>query len=272
MTKKLCSIHFSEQKIYLYPMDKLSAVIITLNEERNIGRCLESLVDVVDEVIVLDSLSTDKTEEICSKYDFVRFEKRAWAGYSDSKNYANSLATHDYIFSIDADEALSEELKTSILNAKEKGFSGVYILNRKTNYCGTWIHHSGWYPDFKVRIFPKTETKWIGEYVHEELEFSSTQKETTLKGDLHHYSYYSYTDHRARADKYSVLTAQKMHARGKKAGILKPYISALGRFISMYIIKLGFLDGHAGWKIATISAQSNVLKYKERRRLNKQHA
>lgn len=253
-------------------MDKLSAVIITLNEERNIGRCLESLVGVADEVIVLDSMSTDRTEEICNQYDFVRFEKRAWAGYSESKNYANSLAAHHYIFSIDADEALSEELAKSILKEKENGFSGVYIVNRKTNYCGTWINHSGWYPDYKVRIFPKSETKWVGEYVHEELEFSAPQNEQLLQGDLHHYSYYDYADHRARADKYSLLTAQKMHVKGKKAGILKPYISALGRFISMYLIKLGFLDGHAGWKIATISAQSNILKYKELRRLNKQHA
>ena len=253
-------------------MDKLSGVIITLNEERNIERCLSSLVGIVDEVIVLDSFSTDHTEKICQQFDFVRFEKRNWEGYSKSKNYANSLATHPYIFSIDADEAVSEELKFALLSEKEKGFSGIYVINRKTNYCGTWIHHSGWYPDLKVRVFPKDNTKWIGEFVHEELEFTSPQKETLLQGDLHHYSYYDYHDHRSRADKYSILTAQKMFAKGKKVSFLKPYLSALGRFVSMYVIKLGFLDGHAGWKIATISAQSNILKYNELRRLHKENA
>jgi glycosyltransferase involved in cell wall biosynthesis len=253
-------------------MDHLSAVIITLNEERNIRRCLDSLVGVADEVVVLDSFSTDATERICREYDFVRFEQRQWAGYSDSKNYANSLARFPYIFSLDADEALSPELTAAILTAKKNGFEGVYVVNRKTNYCGTWIHHSGWYPDFKIRIFPKATTKWVGAFVHEELEFAESMRETRLLGDLYHYSYYDYVDHRARADKYSLLTAQKMHAAGKKAGPLKPYLSALARFFSMYILKLGFLDGHAGWKIATISAQSNIVKYKTLRQLNREHA
>lgn len=257
---------------YLYHMDKLSAVIITLNEERNIRRCIESLIGVADEVIVLDSLSTDTTKAICSEYDFVRFEERKWEGYSSSKNFANSLSSFSYIFSIDADEAVSTELKTAILHEKNQGFSGIYTVNRKTNYCGTWIHHSGWYPDYKVRIFPKDQTKWVGEYVHEELEFSAPFQEKLLSGDLHHYSYYDYTDHRTRADKYSLLTARKMNARGKKVGIFKPYLSALGRFISMYLIKRGFLDGYSGWKIATISAKSNIFKYKELRRLNKKDA
>lgn len=253
-------------------MSKLSAVIITLNEERNIERCLNSLVGVADEVIVLDSFSTDNTKHICAQFDFVRFVERPWEGYSQSKNIANSLANYDYIFSIDADEALSDELKKSILITKDEGFDGVYIVNRKTNYCGSWINYSGWYPDYKTRIFPKNETKWIGEFVHEELAFTSEQKESLLNGDLLHYSYYDYDDHQSRADKYSILTAQKMHAKGKQASVLKPYISAIGRFISMYIIKFGFLDGKAGWKIATISAKSNVLKYKELRRLNKTNA
>lgn len=250
-------------------MTKLSATIITLNEERNIERCILSLQGVADEIIVLDSFSTDKTEEICRQYK-VRFEQRAWAGYSQSKNYVNSLASHDYIFSIDADEALSEALKASILAAKEKGLTGVYSLNRLTNYLGTWIKHSGWYPDVKTRIFPKATSKWVGEYVHEELEIEGNPEPKLLTGDLHHYSYYSFEDHRSRADKYSRLTAQKMNAKGKRASILKPYLSALVRFVGMYFIKLGFLDGKMGFKIAEISARSNVYKYKELRRLNRE--
>ena len=251
-------------------MDKLSVIIITLNEERNIERALKSVVDLADEIIVLDSLSTDKTEEICSKFD-VRFVKEKWQGYSASKNFANSLATNDWILSLDADEEVDPEMQKDILQHKSNGFKGVYVLNRLTNYCGSWIKHSTWYPDKKVRIFNKSITKWVGEFVHEELEFSEEVTETLVKGHLNHYSYYDYKDHRERADKYSLLTAQKMNAAGKKAGPLKPYLSALARFFSMYFVHLGFLDGWAGFKIAQISAQSNVVKYKTLRKLNKEN-
>jgi len=247
---------------------KISATIITLNEERNIERCIRSLQDVADEIIVLDSFSTDKTEEICKGLG-VRFEKRKWEGYSPSKNYLNGLAQFDYILSIDADEALDDQLKQSILDLKKLNDPEVYSVNRMTNYCGKWIKHSGWYPDVKVRLFPKNGSNWDGEIVHEELVYPANLEVVQLKGHLEHYSYYSFEGHRSRADKYSALTAQKMHDKGKKASALKPYISALGRFVSMYIIKRGFLDGAMGFKIAWISAQSNVFKYKELRRLNR---
>ncbi len=248
---------------------KLSATIITLNEERNIGRCIDALLPVADEIIVLDSFSTDKTEEIC-RAKGVRFEQRTWEGYSASKNFLNGLATHPYIFSVDADEAPDEELIRSILREKEKCFIGVYSVNRLTNYCGKWIKHLGWYPDIKTRIFPKEGSVWEGEYVHEELVVTGNPIPKLLEGHLLHYSYYNFIEHRSRADKYSLLTAQKFHAQRKRAGILKPYMSALGRFVSMYIIKKGFLDGKMGFKIAYISAQSNILKYKELIRLNRE--
>lgn len=245
----------------------ISSAIITLNEERNIERCIRSLQSFSDEIIVLDSLSTDRTKEICESLG-VQFVERAWEGYSASKNYLNSLAKSDYIFSIDADEAVSSELQSTILKLKKNQTSCLYSVNRLTNYCGKWIKHSGWYPDIKTRLFPKDACSWTGEFVHEELSCSGTMETVLLDGHLEHYSYYDYKDHRARADKYSALTAQKFHAQGKKANILKPYLSALGRFISMYFLKLGFLDGWMGFKIAQISAQSNVFKYKELRRLN----
>ena len=252
-------------------MDKLSVVIITLNEERNIGRAIESVERIADEIIVVDSYSTDRTKEICESRN-VKFVQADWKGYSETKNYANSLADNNYIFSLDADEAVDKDLEKTIIANKHKGLTGVYTVNRKTNYCGKWINHSGWYPDKKIRIFPKDKTKWKGEFVHEELEFSEGLNEVELPGHLEHYSYYNFTEHRARADKYSILTAKKMSAQGKKAGILKPYLSAIGRFISMYIFKLGFLDGRMGFKIAQISAQSNILKYKELRKLNRENA
>lgn len=251
-------------------MKSLAVVIITLNEERNIGRCLDAIRDLADEIIVLDAFSTDSTQEICTKHPAkVRFVQREWQGYSASKNYLNSLVSSDYILSLDADEVISEALYQELLAEKKNGFSGTYSVNRLTNYLGRWIRHSGWFPDIKPRLFPKEGSHWDGAFVHEVL-ISPPSPEQVFKGVLEHYSYYSYADHRARADKYSYLTAQKFHAAGKKVGPLKPYLSAIGRFFAMYVIKLGFLDGWAGFKIAQISAQSNVVKYKELIRLNRE--
>lgn len=246
---------------------KISATIITLNEERNIERCILSLKRVADEIIVLDSNSTDKTEEICKSLGVV-FEARNWEGYSASKNYLNGLASHDYILSIDADEALDEKLQVEILKVKERNDPEVYSLNRLTNYCGKWIKHSGWYPDVKIRLFPKKDSYWDGEFVHEELVYPTNLEVVQLEGHLEHFSYYNYKEHRERADKYSTLTAKKMNSKGKTASFLKPYLSGFARFFSMYFLKGGILDGKMGFKIAQISAQSNVFKYKELRRLN----
>ncbi len=248
---------------------KLSAVIITLNEERNIGRCIEALKGVADEIIVLDAFSTDGTVSICTALG-VRIEQREWKGYAESKNYLNSLATSDYIFSVDADEVVDHELKNAILVQKRNGFSGVYSVNRLTNYMGKWIRHSGWYPDVKVRIFPKEGSKWEGAFVHETLSFPDNFETKMLEGHLEHYSYYSFEDHRARADKYSILTAKKHFEAGKKASFLKPYVSAAGRFFGMFFFKGGWLDGKMGYHIARISALSNIVKYKELRRLNRE--
>lgn len=249
---------------------KITATIITFNEERNIERCIRSVEGLVEEIIVLDSHSTDRTKEICQSHG-VRFELREWEGYSASKNYLNSLVSTDYILSLDADEALDAALKAEIQKVKNDTPPQIYSFNRLTNYCGKWIKHSGWYPDVKVRLFPKEGSSWNGAIVHEELIFPENLKVIQLNGHLEHFSYYSYEDHRARADKYSALTAKKMHEAGKKASILKPYLSAIGRFVSMYLLKAGFLDGKMGFKIAQISAQSNVFKYKELRRLNREN-
>lgn len=248
----------------------ITSAIITLNEERNIERCIRSVLPFSDEVVVLDAFSTDKTKEICENLG-VKFIQREWEGYAQSKNFLNAQASSDYIFSIDADEAVDAELSKAIIDVKKQNKGGIYSVNRLTNYCGHWIRHSGWYPDIKTRLFPKESCKWTGEYVHEELECSMNEEPQLLTGHLEHYSYYDFEDHRRRADKYSALTALKFHKRGKKAGALKPYLSGLGRFVSMYFIKRGFLDGKMGFKIAQISARSNVFKYQELRRLNKEN-
>lgn len=242
-------------------MSKLSAIIITLNEEENIEAVINSAIPIADEIIVLDSFSTDNTVKIAQSLG-AKVVQKEWQGYSQSKNYANSLANFQYILSLDADEVINAELSQAIQVEKNKGFNGIYSVNRLTNYCGSWIHHSGWYPDKKVRIFPKKGSKWQGAFVHEELVFSENFTQNHLHGDLLHYSYTNAQEHKERADKYSVLTAQKMFANGKKASVLKPYLSAFAKFISMYVFNQGFLDGAAGFNIARISAKSNIVKYK----------
>tara|TARA_B110000908_G_C10240333_1_gene445718 strand:- start:627 stop:1379 length:753 start_codon:yes stop_codon:yes gene_type:complete len=246
-------------------MNKLSVVIITFNEARNIRRAIQSVEEIADEIIVVDSFSTDETATICKSLN-VKFYQQKWLGYSEQKNYANSLVSFPTIFSLDADEALDENLMQEILNLKKSGFKAIYTLNRMTNYCGKWIKHSGWYPDKKIRIFPK-EIQWEG-IVHETLQLGKEVKNIELAGHLEHYSYYSFEQHKQVADKYSLLTAVKMNAKGKKASMLKPYLSAFVRFIAMYFFKFGFLDGKMGFQIAQISAKSNILKYQELRRLN----
>jgi glycosyltransferase involved in cell wall biosynthesis len=247
-------------------MSEISAVIITFNEERNIARCIESLLPVMDEIIIIDSFSTDNTKEICSAYP-VKFIENNWLGYSQTKNFGNSLATFNYIFSIDADEALSESLQQEILTLKKGKLNGVYKVNRLTNYCGKWIYHSGWFPDWKIRLFPKEFSKWNNAIVHEELEFSHSLPEEKFQSVLEHYSYFSHEQHQQKADNYSLLTAKKYFDQKKKSMFFSPCLSGLSRFISMYIIKLGFLDGRSGFIIAKISAKSNFLKYKELNRL-----
>ncbi len=249
-------------------MDKISAVIITFNEERNIGRCLESALKVADEIIVLDSFSKDATADICYRYPKVRFIERAWEGYSKSKNYANEQASHPYIISLDADEEVTDELAHAILKEKEN-LKGAYAFNRLTNYCGFWIKHCGWYPDTKVRLFPKGKAFWEGDFVHEELKLDKSLSVKILNGNLNHYSYYTEEEHRQRIEKYSDLHAQKMKAEGKKADFVKLYISPPFKFFKTYFLQLGVMDGYPGFIISALSAKAVYLKYKKLRALQK---
>lgn len=240
---------------------KLSVVIITKNEETNIARCLDSLAGVADEVIVLDSYSTDNTVSVVRQSGYTVVQ-REWEGFSASKNYANNLATGDYIFSIDADEALSDKLKQSILAFKSRPDADVCEINRLTNYCGKWIRHSGWYPEYKLRIFKRGAAQWKGS-IHEELEFTSPpQKNKRLEGDLLHYSYPTVESHLKKMFPYASLAAERDFQKGKKYffvthAILKP----IWMFIKKYILNLGFLDGLYGFVIAVLSSFDRFLRY-----------
>lgn len=238
----------------------ISVVIITYNEEINIARCIHSAKSIADEIIVVDSFSTDKTELICKELG-VQFYQNKFDGYSEQKNFANSLSKNKLILSLDADEELSEELKKSILNLQVDFNTTVISFNRLTNYCGKWIRHCGWYPDTKIRIFNKDYVKWGGGKVHEILIFEHDLKAIKIKGDLLHYSYYSVEQHKMQALKYAILGAEELKSKNKTANFYSIYLKPGIRFIQDYIWKLGILDGYYGMKICFISAKATYQKF-----------
>jgi glycosyltransferase involved in cell wall biosynthesis len=250
-------------------MPKISAVIISFNEEEYIGRCLESLEEIADEIIVVDSFSTDRTEEICRKYN-VRFIKHEFEGYRDQKNYALSLASNRYVLSLDADEALSQKLRESVLGVREKWEFDGYSFNRLNNYCGQWIRHSAWYPDRQLRLFDTVKGKWGGLNLHEKIELVQGSKTFNLEGDLLHWIFSSYEDHVDKLNKYSTIGANELFKAGKKAGPLAATIHCIWGFFRSYILLGGFLDGYNGYVICSMSAYSSFIKYAKLRRLNKQ--
>lgn len=247
---------------------KLSAVIITFNEERNIRRCIESILDVVDEIVVVDSYSVDKTKDICSEYD-VRFIEHEFEGHIEQKNWAKDQATFDYILSLDADEALDEKLKSSINTVKQDWTNDGYSMNRLTNYCGHWVRHSGWYPDVKMRLFHRKKGNWGGNNPHDKFILDKSAKQAHLSGDLLHYSYYSRAEHLQQIHKFSDIGAKALAKKGKRSSYLKILIKPLARFIKAYLVNLGFLDGKVGFDIARFSAYSNYLKYSKLMTINR---
>ena len=253
-------------------MNTLSVVIITFNEERNIKRCLDSVVPVADEIIVVDSHSTDATETICDRYG-AKFFTQDWLGYIDQKNLANDLATCDLILSIDADEALSDELAKSIQKIKNQDIeSKAFSMNRLMNYCGKWIRHGGWYPDTKVRIFARGRAEWTGNKVHETLSLTEPAEIVHLNGDLLHYSFYTVEEHRRQNEKFAMLSAEEMVEAGKKATLAKAYIHGAWKFLRDFIFKGGFLDGRTGFVISKINARGVWLKYKKAVELSQNQA
>ncbi len=249
-------------------MPKISAVIITFNEEQFIGKCLASINGIADEIVVVDSFSTDATEEICKKYN-VRFIKHEFEGFRDQKNYALGLAKYKNILSLDADEAISEKLRDSILAVKDNWLYDGYLFNRRSNYCGKWINHSDTYPDRQLRLFNSNHGRWGELNLHERFMMTNGAKVGKLKGDLLHWPFTSTQDHLDKMKKYSIIGAEEFHKAGIKANRCTPYIHMIWGFIRSYIIKGGFLDGHEGYMICTTYAKSAFNKYKKLRELNK---
>lgn len=247
-------------------MKNLSAIIITKNEALNIERCISAIKHVTKEIIVIDAFSTDETVKIAEENGAWVIQKK-WEGYSKTKNFGITKSNNDWILSIDADEVLSGELIQSINNLTPvNGFA--YELDRINNFCGKWINHSGWYPDWKIRLFNKTSAYWVGAFVHEKLKFTKPTEIERLKGKLYHFSYDNLEDHNQRIEKYATLSAAEMHAKGIQSVPTKMYLSPIVRFLKTLVIKRAFLDGKNGWIISRRNAKLVYLKYKKLKALN----
>ncbi len=247
-------------------MIQISGVIITYNEEEHLEKCLASLVDVADEIVVVDSFSTDRTKEICESFN-VRFIEHRFEGYIEQKNFAISTASHGYILSLDGDEALSEQLKDSILKVKQEWIYDGYYTNRLNNYCGQWIKHSDWYPDKKMRLFKKGSGEWKGINPHDCYTLKKGKTQGKLKGDLLHWIYRDYKEHKLKVERFSTIAAEAYYKLGKKSSVLKIVWRPVWAFFKAYILRLGFLDGKKGLKICIQSFNVTYFKYKKLYRL-----
>ncbi|HPE85992.1 MAG: glycosyltransferase family 2 protein [Bacteroidia bacterium] len=249
-------------------MDELSVVIITHNEEKNIARCLDSIRALAGEIIVVDSHSNDATADLCRESG-AKVITHDFQGYGKQKQFANSLATRPWILSLDADETLTLELHDSIKNAIAHPVADAYSMNRLTRFCNQWIHHGGWYPDKKIRLFKKEAANWNDFPVHEELIVKKGRLTEHLKGDLLHYSIPSIDQHMERINRYSTIAAEKIAASGKKITLYHLLIKPLARFIKIYVLKAGFLDGFFGYIIARNSAFAIYLRYSKAKAITK---
>jgi glycosyltransferase involved in cell wall biosynthesis len=245
---------------YLIPHTYFTAVIICRNAALTIGDCVAALRQVCDEVLVLDSQSTDGTIAICEKLG-ATVVQQTWLGYAQTKNLGNSMARHDWILSIDADEVLSDQLIAQLKKLRPEP-GKVYALDRITSYCGQWVRHCGWYPDWKVRLFHRKHVEWQGDFVHETLRIPADYQELRLEGKLLHYSYKDSDDHLRRIEKYALLAAQEQFAAGKKVTFVKRWLAPMARFIRTFVVKKGFLDGRVGWHLSVRNFYMVRLRYR----------
>ena len=242
-------------------MVKVSAAIITFNEEKNIKRCIDSLKSVADEIVIVDSYSTDKTVEIAQN-EGTKVVLQQFLGHVEQKNFAITQCTYQYVISLDADEALSDELVTSILEVKQNWQFDGYSFNRLTNYCGKWIKTCGWYPDTKIRLFDKTKGSWQGTNPHDVFVIYSNNVKQ-LKGDILHYSFYTVEQHKKQIEYFTDIAAKAYFDEGRKSTFSKRYLSAIVKFIRSYFFQLGFIDGYYGFVISWLSAGAKYKKYKK---------
>ena len=239
---------------------KITATIIVFNEEHNIAEVCES-VKWADEIVIVDSNSTDKTLEIASNYTDKIFQ-REFKGYKDKHEFADSMATGDWIFWIDADERVSPELASSIAevrNTTDENRSNGYTLGRRTFYLKRWIKHSGWYPDLQMRLYRKSGSYWDGIAPHQTARIDGNIGH--VNGDLLHYTKQNLSEHHSVTERYATLAADDLVSRGKTVGALGIFVKTVAAFLRVYLIKRGFLDGVQGLIIAFFTAYGVFLKY-----------
>jgi glycosyltransferase involved in cell wall biosynthesis len=241
-------------------MNRFTATLITLNEEQNLPRVLASLKNIADEIVVLDAGSTDRTRELAEKSG-ARVFVREWTDYSNQRNFAAAQASHDWIFTIDADEELSEELRKSLAAWKQSEAKNAgYQVSRLANYLGRWIHHSGWYPDLNVRLYRRDRARYEGA-IHERMVVDGSVGR--LEGDLLHYAYRTAEEHAAKVEAYSSLAAEQFFNRGRRRWRAAMIVAPPWALVRAYVFQQGFRDGGHGWKIAKSSARYVKMKYRK---------
>lgn len=241
-------------------MNRLSVCIIAQNEQENLPRVLQSVQGIADEIILVDGGSTDRTQAI-ARENGARVFFRVFTNHADQKNYAASLASHDWIFLLDADEELSAELKESVRNWKEPAPEfAVYEMSRLTSYLGAWIRHSRWYPDWQRRVYRRDKASFSGA-IHSALRYEG--KIGRLRGDLLHYTIRTFQEHEAKLEKYSTAIAQEMFDQGKRHWRAAMWLAAPWSWIHHYILGAGFLDGYRGALIAQMAARGVRLKFQK---------
>ncbi len=251
---------------------RISAAIITQDEEANLGRCLASLRGVADEVVVVDSGSTDGTERIARDAGAV-FVSQRWLGYGPQKNLAAERTAHGWVLSLDADEALSEPLRDAILRLKAAGpRADAYEVSRLNWYCGRFLRHSGWYPDRKVRLWRKGAARWADASIHEVAEVAPGARVERLAGDLLHYTIRDRAQHLRTIERFTTLSAESLLREGRAGDAWKRFVSPAATFLRGYLLQAGFLDGRAGWDVCRLSAYATWLKYEKLRRLARKGA
>ncbi len=232
-----------------YINKKITATVITYNEEKNIARCLKSLQDIADEIVVVDSYSKDDTEAICRTFG-VTFFQNSFAGHIQQKNYALDQAQHDIVLSLDADEVLSEALRVEIATLKNNWIGDAYQFNRLNNFCGQWIRHGLWYPDRKTRLWDRRMGRWGGINPHDKVILAPQAVLHRLKGDLLHFTVSTLDEFYQQQEKFSQIQAQGLKERGFKPWFFHHYIKPPIKFLTAYFLRMGFLDGKAGFEIA----------------------
>jgi glycosyltransferase involved in cell wall biosynthesis len=249
-------------------MQPLSVVIITYNEEENIARCLDSVRSLADEVIVVDSYSTDNTVDIARSMGAVVYREK-FRGYIGQKNLAMQLASYNYILSLDADEALDSQLAAAIMEEKKTLVHRAYSMNRCTRYCGHFIRHGLWYPDRKIRLFDRRIARWGGLNPHDKIQMDKGYPVHHLPGDILHYSFNTPEDLVWQNNRLSSIAATSLYNIGVRSSWYKLVVRPAWAFVNGYILRGGFLDGADGFTIAVNTSHQVFLKYSKLAKMEK---